>query len=204
MGIISALLLGCLFGSFPTAYFILKSYYNIDIREKGSGNVGAMNSFEVTQSKKMGILIFLIDFSKGAVPVLLVKAVIGNSFVLCGCAVCASVLAHCYSPWIGFRGGKGLATGAGGSFFLFPLVLAGWLIVWCVFQIIKKNIVVSNILTTLFMWIFSIIFVKLFFPFTFPKPAKEVEFQVFVSVMFLVILSKYFSPIWSVIKSNNQ
>ena len=63
--------IGYFFGSFPTAYLLLKRTKGIDITKNGSGNVGAYNSFRVTKSKFLGFVVFLVDFSKGVLPALI-------------------------------------------------------------------------------------------------------------------------------------
>lgn len=204
MNLSISILIGYLTGSIPTAYLFLKFSRGIDIRETGSGNVGAMNSFEITSSKRIGFLIFLIDFLKGALPVLAVRLLLEDNFFFCASALSASVLAHCYSPWIAFKGGKGLATAAGGALFISPLILAGWLLFWIIFYHFKRNIDVANFLTTLFIWIFSIIFVELFSLYSFPGPLKENDFKIPVSVMLLIILSKHISPVWGALKGKSN
>jgi glycerol-3-phosphate acyltransferase PlsY len=200
MNLFISILIGYLTGSLPTAYLFLKFSHGIDIRKTGSGNVGAMNSFEITDSKRIGFLIFLIDFLKGALPVLAVRLFVENNFVYCASALSASVLAHCYSPWIGFKGGKGLAAAAGGALLISPLILAGWLLMWVIIYQFKRNIDVANFLTTLFILIFSIIFVELFSLYSFPGPLRENDFRIPVSVMLLIILSKHLNPVWGVLK----
>ena len=65
-------IIGYLLGSFPTAFLILKKIKGIDITTKGSGNVGAMNSYEVTNSKKFGIFVLIVDLLKGLLSVIVV------------------------------------------------------------------------------------------------------------------------------------
>jgi len=72
-----SLLTGLLLGSIPTAYIILKKYRNIDITSGGSGNVGAMNSLRVSKSKFLGATVFIIDFLKGFLTVLIIEELFG-------------------------------------------------------------------------------------------------------------------------------
>lgn len=135
MKLILILLGSYLAGSLPTAFLFLKYSHGIDIRVTGSGNVGAMNSYDITGSKKIGALIFYIDALKSMLPIVIIKLFFDNSFILCGFSLCASVFAHCFSPWIGFKGGRGLATAAGGALLIAPLILCGWLLIWNVFYL---------------------------------------------------------------------
>ena len=75
-------LIGYLFGSIPTAFIILKKAKGIDITISGTGNVGAMNSYEVSNSKFLGILVFIVDFIKGSLSVIVVLYFVENSFDL--------------------------------------------------------------------------------------------------------------------------
>ncbi|MBI3194786.1 MAG: glycerol-3-phosphate acyltransferase, partial [Ignavibacteriae bacterium] len=71
MPYIISVLLGYLLGSFPTAYLFVKQATRLDIRESGSKNVGAMNAFEVSNSKLTGTLVLLVDIVKGTLAVIL-------------------------------------------------------------------------------------------------------------------------------------
>jgi len=190
-------------GTVPTAYIILKKFHDVDIRNEGSGNVGAMNSFEVTKSKGVGLIVFTLDFLKGFLPVTLIYYFINSTFAVGAASLCAAVFGHCYSPWLRFKGGKGLATAAGGAIFLSPIILAGWLMIWAVsYFLLKRNINQANIIASLIIWIFSIIFVKLF-----PALPGNIyiglfEFRFFVSSLFFIILSKHFPYFRSITVKN--
>lgn len=122
---ISALIGAYLFGSIPTAVWIGQAFYGIDVREYGSGNAGATNTFRVL-GKKAGITVMLIDITKGWTATNL-AALIGLSvtgphnsiqFVNYQLALgIAAVMGHLFPVFAGFRGGKGVAT-------LFGMILA--------------------------------------------------------------------------------
>jgi glycerol-3-phosphate acyltransferase PlsY len=122
---ISALIVAYLFGSIPTAVWIGQAFYGIDVREYGSGNAGATNTFRVL-GKKAGILVMLIDIFKGWTATNL-AALIGLSvtgpqnsiqFVNYQLALgVVAVMGHLFPIFAGFRGGKGIAT-------LFGMILA--------------------------------------------------------------------------------
>lgn len=192
MELLLSSIFGYFSGSIPTAYLILKYFYGIDIRTTGSGNVGAMNSFEVTKSKKTGIIVLVIDFFKGLLPLFFVLFFIQKSFSAGALTLCFSVFAHCYSPWLGFKGGKGLATASGGALILSPFILAGWLFVWISLYSLRRDINLINFITSVIIWVFSIIFVNLFPPLLTNLSVGASEFRIFVSLLFLIILSKHF------------
>ncbi len=112
------LLLAYLLGSIPTAVWIGKAWYKIDIREHGSKNAGATNTFRVL-GKKAGRIVLLIDIAKGIlatlVPALVLSPILEAEEVIklnVGCAILA-VVGHVFPIFAGFRGGKGVATSLG-------------------------------------------------------------------------------------------
>ncbi|MBV9671800.1 MAG: glycerol-3-phosphate 1-O-acyltransferase PlsY [Verrucomicrobia bacterium] len=120
-------------GSTPWGYIFARSK-GIDIRRHGSGNIGTANVLRV-MGKKWGYLVFLCDFLKGFLAVKfssLIAACFGIDVVYGSIiAAIASVLGHNYSFWLGFKGGKGIATSAGAILALFPpLVFVSALLVW--------------------------------------------------------------------------
>ena len=126
-----------LIGSIPTAVWWGKRYYGIDVREFGSGNAGATNTFRVL-GKKAGIPVLLIDIVKGTVAVLLAHfspfIFDSNEFVNLELGLgIAALVGHVFPVFAGFRGGKGVATILGVVICLTPitslLVLAVFLIV---------------------------------------------------------------------------
>lgn len=104
------MLLAYLIGSFSSAYFLGKTSKNIDIRSYGSGNAGATNALRVL-GKKMGALTFFMDFIKGIIAVFIGNAIFGfTGSLLAGVFV---VLGHNWPVFLGFKGGKGIATSFG-------------------------------------------------------------------------------------------
>lgn len=95
-------------GGVPFGYLIGKYIYNVDIRSKGSGNIGATNVFR-TLGTIPGLVVFATDLLKGAVPVLIGRAMglPRELFLLAGAL---SVLGHCFSPFLSFKGGKGVSS----------------------------------------------------------------------------------------------
>ncbi len=108
-------ILGCgLLGSIPFGVLITRLFGAVDPRESGSGNIGATNVLR-TSGWKSGVLTLLLDVLKGVVAILLARYVADHcpAPALEPVAALTAVLGHMYSPFTGFRGGKGVATGLG-------------------------------------------------------------------------------------------
>jgi len=125
--------LGYLLGSIPFGYLIAKAY-GVDIRQCGSGNIGATNVLRIV-GKTPGVAVFICDFLKGLLPVLAVLYILRQeksatavniAALIGGCAI----LGHNYSVWLKFKGGKGISTSAGVFLGLMPLTLLGAVAVW--------------------------------------------------------------------------
>ena len=138
-----------LLGSLPFALLIVKLTSGIDVRKEGSGNVGAMNSYDVTKKKWIGILVLALDVLKGVVAVLFAR-IIGDGFIPMAIAAIFSVLGHNFSIYIKFRGGRGLATAAGAFIMINPLIVIFWILMYMAgWFIIKKNVHIANLTATI-------------------------------------------------------
>ena len=194
-------IIGYLFGSIPTAYIFLKKVKGLDITNEGSGNVGAMNSFEITNSKLVGILVFIVDFIKGIASVLVPQILFPGVFILPAISLLFAVFSHCYSPWISFKGGRGLATAAGGAAFLFPFLLVVWGVLWVIFYVMRKDILFANISST----VFSILVVfgtsDIAVRYAFPKPVNIPELMLISVSVLMIIFIKHIEPLKELIAS---
>src|SRR4029079_6464557 len=110
-----------LLGSIPFGYLIVRGKSGADIRETGSGGTGATNVSR-RAGKAAGILTLLLDAAKGCVAVLIAKAFGGDDWVIAAAAI-AALVGHIFPVWLGFRGGKGVATGVGIFVVLAPVAL---------------------------------------------------------------------------------
>lgn len=99
------------FGAIPFGLLIAKWWVGIDVREHGSGNIGATNVIRVV-GKPAGFLVFALDLLKGLWSPLVAQH-LGYDTYWQVCAGMAAVLGHSFSPFLGFRGGKGIATSLG-------------------------------------------------------------------------------------------
>ncbi|MDQ1245454.1 MAG: acyl phosphate:glycerol-3-phosphate acyltransferase [Campylobacterota bacterium] len=124
-----------LIGGIPFGLILARKFAGVDVKASGSGSIGATNVLRVVKetnpslAKKLGAATLALDAIKG-VLVLVVAYFIGLSeATLWGIAVLA-VIGHCFSPYLGFEGGKGVATGMGVMMFLLPLETLIALVVW--------------------------------------------------------------------------
>ncbi len=130
---LGALVSSYLIGSIPTAYLAVKWLKRIDVRTIGSGNVGATN---VARAAGLwaGVVVFLVDVAKGLAAVLLIAPALlsaGSAAQRLGCGL-AAVVGHVFPIFLGFRGGKGVATTIGVLVGAMPSVAAVCLFVWVV------------------------------------------------------------------------
>jgi glycerol-3-phosphate acyltransferase PlsY len=114
------IIIGYLIGSIPFSYLIPRWMGRIDIRQHGSGNTGTTNVVR-TLGLKIGIVAFLGDFLKGIVPAVIGFVLFSTLGGIIGGG--SAILGHCYSIWLKFKGGKGIATSAGVLIVMMPLIL---------------------------------------------------------------------------------
>jgi glycerol-3-phosphate acyltransferase PlsY len=146
-----------LIGSIPFGYLIGRLFYSTDLRGQGSGNIGAMNALR-TLGKTGGAAVLILDALKGFAPTFYVATHLGGS-VLGAIVAAAAVLGHCYSPWLGWKGGKGVATSFGAIFGLSwqaGLVAAGgWILGALLTQYSSVGSMFGSALAPIALWVFT-------------------------------------------------
>lgn len=128
-GLAIMLVLAYLIGATPTSYIAGKLGAGIDLRQHGSNNLGATNVYRVL-GWKYAIPVGLIDMLKGAVPVAILGPWSNGPAWFTVALGLAAVLGHMFSPYVRFRGGKGVATAAGMFLALAPLAIGISLVIW--------------------------------------------------------------------------
>jgi glycerol-3-phosphate acyltransferase PlsY len=124
---------GFLAGSIPFGVIVSRAFFGRDIRASGSGNIGAANALR-SLGAKGGAAVLILDALKGFIPVFFVPAELGPE--VRAAVAFAAVAGHCYSPWLGGKGGKGVATLLGALFaYSWPAGLSFMLIWIAVFAI---------------------------------------------------------------------
>jgi glycerol-3-phosphate acyltransferase PlsY len=128
-------LFGYVLGSIPTG-FLAGRAFGVDVRKVGSGNIGMANVLRAA-GKWPAALTMLGDMLKGLLPVVIARNVTDNPWVLAIVAL-AAVVGHCWPVALRFRGGKGVATGAGTSIGLAPMVGLGLFVFWWIVVLLSR------------------------------------------------------------------
>lgn len=156
------IILAYLIGSIPTSLIVSRSQFNIDIRDYGSGNAGATNTFRVLGSK-WGTLVMIMDMLKGLIAVklaLLLPYYIDNDFQLTNFQIglgLAAVLGHIFPIWAEFRGGKGVATLFGLVIGISPWTALSCIGVFLLVLYLTRFVSLSSILASMAFPIFILI-----------------------------------------------
>jgi glycerol-3-phosphate acyltransferase PlsY len=125
------LLASYLLGAVPTSYLVSRIFAKIDLRQHGSGNLGATNLYRVL-GWKYAVPVALFDIAKGAIPVLVFAPRVSSSPLFALACGAAAIAGHVFSVFVGFKGGKGVATAAGVMLGLTPLALGVAALIWAV------------------------------------------------------------------------
>jgi glycerol-3-phosphate acyltransferase PlsY len=138
-----------LLGSIPFGLVLAKWIRGVDLRQFGSGNIGAANAVRA-MGRGWGLVAFALDFLKGWAPVFFCAHYAGEDprlvpllLVVCGTA---AVLGHCYSIYLGFRGGKGVATGCGAIVAIDPRIFLAGGVVWLVTLFTTRYVGLASIM----------------------------------------------------------
>lgn len=186
-----------LIGSIPTALIISRSFFNIDIREYGSGNMGATNTFRVLGAK-FGTIVMIGDMLKGILAVALYNVLpyyltneLDRTNLMLGLGL-AAVLGHIYPIWAGFRGGKGVATLFGMVLAIQPIVAINCVGVFLIVLYLTRYVSLSSIIAGIalpicVLWIYN---------------EQEVFYRVFAVAVAAMIVLTHQKNISRLIKGN--
>lgn len=199
MNEILLILLAYLIGSIPTAVWISKRFFNIDIRDYGSGNSGATNTFRVL-GKKWGSIVMLIDVLKGVIATSLYIALpfyVNNELqrtnLMIGLGL-AAVLGHIFPIWAGFRGGKGVATLLGMAVAIQPVVAVCCLIVFMIVLTLTRFVSFSSILAGISFMVFIL--------FIFNE--KETLYRIFAVLVALMVVLTHQKNIGRIVRGTES
>ncbi len=188
-----------LLGSIPFAFFVVKLFAKKNVLIEGSGNVGAMNSYEITRNRWIGISVFLLDFFKGFVALIVANHFIPSNDLAILLAGSSVILGHNFSLFLKFKGGKGLATTSGLLLLIQPILLLVWFIIWVTFyNYVKKDMNYANpvatILTPFFFFLIPENFIQLS---AFIHFQSKIVLFITLGIFALIIVSKYLKFLYS-------
>lgn len=146
--IVGAALLAYLLGSVPTSYLIMRLVKGVDLRQTGSGNLGATNLFR-SLGWKFAVPAALFDMAKGAIPVAVLGPWAGLGLAGRTALGLAAVVGHVFSVFMHFRGGKGVATGGGVVLGLVPGAFLVALALWALLVRLTGYVSVASIVAAL-------------------------------------------------------
>jgi glycerol-3-phosphate acyltransferase PlsY len=141
-------------GAIPFGYLIAKRK-GIDIMSVGSGNAGATNVLR-TLGRGPGLFVFFLDTLKGLLPCILAYQVTHSRELTLLCGFCA-ILGHCMSPFLKFKGGKGVSTGLGVLLASSPIVGIGALLTFLIVVLITRFVSLGSILSAIAMMILGVV-----------------------------------------------
>lgn len=198
MGAVNLLIFSYLIGGIPFGFLAVYLVKKADIRGLGSGNIGATNVTRVL-GKKWGISVFVLDFLKGFIVPLIVPFFVSNPptflFIL---AIIAVVCGHNWTPFLQFKGGKGVSTSLGGiaglsiqfSSLLILLLIA--VFIWGVVFFISKTVALASLASAFSFFVFSLIF------------SLPLEFKAFSLLLFVFILIRHKKNIKNFLKNKES
>lgn len=140
------LLLAYVIGATPTSYWVGRVFHKVDLRGMGSGNLGATNTFRVL-GWKAAVPVVLIDVAKGWLPAWYLPHINGEDLWWWAVAYgTAAIVGHLFSFWVGFRGGKGIATSGGMFLALAPWAVLVSFLIWAVGTGLTRIVSVGSVL----------------------------------------------------------
>jgi glycerol-3-phosphate acyltransferase PlsY len=192
-------ILAYLIGSIPTSVWISKSVFNMDIRDFGSGNAGATNTFRVLGSK-WGSIVMLVDVTKGiiatslyiVIPFYLTNELARTNFMIVLGLV--AVIGHIFPIWAGFRGGKGVATLLGMALAIQPIVALICLLIFALTLVTTRFVSLSSMLAGVaFMVLILFIFKE-----------KETMYRLFAIIVALMVIITHQKNITRLLKGTEN
>jgi glycerol-3-phosphate acyltransferase PlsY len=192
---ICAGLLGYFLGSLPTAFLLVHWKSKLDIRSAGSGNVGTLNSYQVTGSYLVGAAVLVLDAAKGIAAVALSGVLPEHDFARQACAGVLSILGHNFPLWLRFRGGRGLATSACVvAMFSWQLVPV-WGLLWSVSYLALREVNPANAVASFLMPFLVAAAPSALFARLTAGGIQQGEFTLFIACAMVVVLVKHLKPV---------
>jgi len=154
---VAIIIIGCyLLGSIPFGYMVAKLFKKVDIRELGSGNIGATNVFRLL-GPSLASIVLIGDIGKGILSIYLVRILGIDNLLILTIAGLAVICGHDWSLFLGFKGGKGIATTLGVVFAFNPIISILTVIVWGIVIILTRYASLSSIFAVISILVFTIL-----------------------------------------------
>ena len=194
--LVAALVSGYLLGSIPTAYLVVRWKSRLDIRTAGSGNVGTLNSYLVTKSKIVGILVLLVDLLKGLSAVA-VAPLFGGAppFMAQTLGALGAVAGQNFPVWLKGKGGRGLATAAGAMLPLVPWAVLLWVVAWSGAFAIMRKVNPANAVATLLVVLAGAAVPGSILQEFLPEGASVGVFRILVIVVMGLVFIRHIGPL---------
>lgn len=192
-----------LIGAIPTAFILVKFKHKKNLIEEGSGNIGARNTYEVTNSRLDGIVVLIFDFLKGLVPTFWFLEFSGFEPELVLVTSSLLILGHNYSIFLKFKGGRGLATAAGIIIVINFVLVFLWIAFFFFFERFIKNIHISTVAALIVLLVAILLFQTIVTEYNNPAIRllnKNFLFLICTPV-FLIIITKHIGPMIEIYKA---
>lgn len=193
--LILAALLGYLVGSIPFAYLLVQWETKTDIRKEGSRNVGTLNSYVVSKSKRLALEVLVLDLCKGAAAVLLARLIFQVDFQHGAVGGLSSVVGHSYPVWLGFKGGRGLAPAAGVYFVLLPMIVPLWLLLWGAAFLLVRVVNPANAIASAVVLFGALLIPASAWEWALREAAPVLWVRGSVIVLMAIILTRHIGPV---------
>jgi glycerol-3-phosphate acyltransferase PlsY len=168
-----------LLGTIPFGYLLVRIFRGQDVRQIGSGNIGATNVSRT--SPVLGVLTLVLDGLKGLAAVVIARTLFPGRPFLLGTAAILAIVGHMFPLWLNFRGGKGVATGLGSFALLAPKIVLVMVVIFIAIFLIFRYVSLASILTVglfpLLVWVL--------------KPDQRLPLTGFAAVSSLLIIGKH-------------
>lgn len=193
-------------GSIPFAYLVVKKIHDKDVTKEGTGNVGAMNSYDITGSRTTGIIVLILDLLKGMIPVLVLMLVFKLSMSLIILPSILLVAGHNFSVFLKFKGGRGLATALGVMLVINFVTVLIWGLFYMIANKIKPNVHIATVAATILYTVPVIFFSRWINKFSYNplnEPDSNFLLFTFCASLSILILLKHIEPIQNLILNRN-
>jgi acyl phosphate:glycerol-3-phosphate acyltransferase len=190
-----------LIGSVPVSYILFKRKTGKNLTKSGSGNLGALNTYESSGSKTLGITVLIFDFMKGFIPSFLMYKYSGFSPSVYLLPVIFLVAGHNFNVWLKFNGGRGLATAAGISAVFSPVTLFIWCLLFIFSFGIKRNVHFGNISASVLLSVVIYVLQPYLAQFDHMIANHFGVYFPFIVIICLLILLRHIGPFVAMIKN---